>query len=87
MLSSKRPFLAGLAFIAMLAAGAAGALADTRIFAVKANTPGVTIDKATLDGKELPVVGHGDGVDAFPDRPAGRGRALRQSHPLRDLDV
>ena len=87
MPTSERLFLAGLAFIAMLAAGAAASIADTRIFAVKTNAPGVTIDKATLDGKELPVVGHGDGSTLFRiDRPNAAVPCANQ-HPLRHFRV
>ena len=64
-----RVLLAVLA-MAALAAGTAASSADTRIFAVKTNRPGVTVERAALDGKELPVVGRGDGSTLFRiDRP------------------
>jgi hypothetical protein len=53
---------AGLA-ATMLSGGAA--LADSRIFTVKASEPGVTIDQAFRNGKELAVVGRGDGNTLF----------------------
>ena len=48
---------------AILSSGAA--LADSRIFTVKASEPGVTIDQAFRNGKELAVVGRGDGSTLF----------------------
>lgn len=48
---------------AMLSGGAA--LADSRIFTVKASEPGVTIEQAFRNGKELAVVGRGDGNTLF----------------------
>lgn len=41
------------------------ALADSRIFTVKASEPGVTIEQAFRNGKELAVVGRGDGSTLF----------------------
>jgi hypothetical protein len=43
----------------------ASALADSRIFTVKASEPGVTIEQAFRNGKELAVVGRGDGNTLF----------------------
>jgi len=42
-----------------------GALADTRIFTAKASEPGVTIEQALRNGKDLPIVGRGDGTTLF----------------------
>ena len=41
------------------------AFADSRIFTVKASEPGVTIDQAFRNGKELAVAGRGDGTTLF----------------------
>jgi len=56
----------------MVAAGVAAATlwggaawADARIFTVKASEPGVTIEQAFRNGKELAVVGRGDGNTLF----------------------
>ena len=43
----------------------ASALADSRIFTVKASEPGVTIEQAFRNGKELAVAGRGDGTTLF----------------------
>ena len=55
-------FAAGIV-AATLSGGAA--LADARIFTVKASQPGVTIEQAFRNGTELAVVGRGDGSTLF----------------------
>ncbi len=69
--------LAGVAAALLLAAPAA---ADSRIFTVKSSEPGVTIDQAFRNGKELAVVGHGDGTTLFridePSTPVGCANRL-----------
>ncbi len=52
--------LAGLAI-----ACAAPALADSKLFSVKTTTPGLTVDHAFADGRDLPVSGQGGGVTFF----------------------
>ncbi|HET7716199.1 MAG TPA: hypothetical protein VFK86_11275, partial [Bauldia sp.] len=47
------------------ALSATSAIADSRIFTVKASEPGVTIEKAFRNGKELAMVGRGDGSTLF----------------------
>lgn len=51
--------------VAAAALSGGGALADSRIFTVKASEPGVTIEQAFRNGKELAVVGRGDGSTLF----------------------
>ncbi|MCB1502695.1 MAG: hypothetical protein KDK07_23450 [Bauldia sp.] len=41
------------------------ALADSRIFTARANAPGVVIEQAFRNGRQLAVVGHGDGTTLF----------------------
>lgn len=63
MLSFHGVMVAAGVAAAILSSGAA--LADSRIFTVKASEPGVTIDQAFRNGKELAVVGRGDGNTLF----------------------
>ena len=41
------------------------ALADSRIFTARASAPGVVIEEAFRNGKQLTVAGHGDGTTLF----------------------
>lgn len=61
---SLRPPAAVAALVAAVLA-AAPAAADTRIFSVKTNAPGVTAEQAFLGGKELPIAGRGDDNTLF----------------------
>ena len=60
----------GLGVATVAAAGAAGA--ETRLFTVRADQPGITIVAAALDGRSLPVAGQ-NGEETFfrIDNPAG----------------
>ncbi|MBN9009848.1 MAG: hypothetical protein J0H63_06800, partial [Rhizobiales bacterium] len=55
---------AGFVF-AMSLAALTPALADSRLFSVKADAPGVTVEQALVDGKPLAVSGKGGGVTFF----------------------
>lgn len=69
-----------LRFVAILAAATSAgatssALADSRIFTAQSSLPNVTIEKAVRNGKELAIVGRGDGTTLFriesPSTPVG----------------
>src|SRR6478672_11216913 len=61
----------GLAAAALLAC-ALPALADSRLFSVRADKPGATVDQAFVDGQALAVAGKGGGVTFFRvDNPGG----------------
>ncbi len=63
-----RTNLLTLALLAMLGAGLAvptAARADSRIFSVSTDTPGVTVTQAVRDGRALPVVGKSGGATFF----------------------
>jgi hypothetical protein len=54
-----------IGILAAAVAVAAPALADSRLFSVKTDTPGLTVDQALVDGKPLAVSGKGGGVTFF----------------------
>ena len=62
----------GFAATAALIALALPAFADSRLFSVRADKPGVTVDQAFAGGQALTVAGKGGGVTFFRmDNPAG----------------
>lgn len=59
-------FLLRAGFVAAMSlATALPALADSRLFSVKADAPGVTVEQALVNGKPLAVSGKGGGVTFF----------------------
>jgi len=54
-----------MGILAAAIAVAAPAMADSRLFSVKADTPGVTVEEALVGGKPLAVSGKGGGVTFF----------------------
>jgi hypothetical protein len=60
---SFRGAIAGLA--ALTVVGAGPALADSRIFSVKTSAPGVTVEQAFRNGKELALVGRNEETTLF----------------------
>src|SRR4051812_32344522 len=62
----------GFAAAAALMAFALPAFADSRLFSVRADKPGATVDQAFSGGQALTVAGKGGGVTFFRlDNPAG----------------
>src|SRR6476646_4949453 len=62
----------GCAAVAALIAFTLPASADSRLFSVRADKPGATIDQAVANGQALTVAGKGGGVTFFRmDNPAG----------------
>lgn len=58
-------FVLRIGMLVVAVAAAAPALADSRLFSVKADAPGVTVEQAIVDGKPLAVSGKGGGVTFF----------------------